>query len=292
MCWSGYLSTHTAMLDALGYRKLTSKAILAHTVGGLVAGISAHWIYMLFVLCFGSPESNKGFKDIDPVEIRVEYLGENKVCTTVWVGKGDNAQLKGGRVFEDGADDRFTDTRSMAWYICDMLDEYTIVEGEKNGPNYAKYSAITIVYDKEFFDDVMPEKAFESLKKEISAGLDFYRSSVALVLWERSPEYLNDKQRAKLDELIKVTVVEGDNDIKNTHMLEGIVSRSADAKVDEPAVSAEVEPQAEVSAEADTTTGATDTEADTATGATDTEADTATVATNTEAEQAMEGVAL
>ena len=26
MCWSGYLSTHTAMLDSLGYRELTSKA--------------------------------------------------------------------------------------------------------------------------------------------------------------------------------------------------------------------------------------------------------------------------
>jgi hypothetical protein len=50
MCWSGYLSTHTAMLDTLGYRKLTSKAILAHTIGGLVADIVAHWGYMLFSL--------------------------------------------------------------------------------------------------------------------------------------------------------------------------------------------------------------------------------------------------
>ncbi|MCQ2285631.1 MAG: nucleoside recognition domain-containing protein [Bacteroidales bacterium] len=50
MCWSGYLSTHTAMLDSLGYRKLISKAIGAHTIGGLVAGISAHWIFVLFTL--------------------------------------------------------------------------------------------------------------------------------------------------------------------------------------------------------------------------------------------------
>ena len=50
MCWSGYLSTHTAMLDAIGYRRLTSKAILAHTVGGFVAGIVAHWVYVLFTL--------------------------------------------------------------------------------------------------------------------------------------------------------------------------------------------------------------------------------------------------
>ena len=47
MCWSGYLSTHTAMLDSLGYRDLTSKAIIAHTIGGLCAGIIAHWLFVL-----------------------------------------------------------------------------------------------------------------------------------------------------------------------------------------------------------------------------------------------------
>ena len=52
MCWSGYLSTHTAMLDSLGFRGLTSKAILAHTVGGLVAGVAAHWLYVLISLIF------------------------------------------------------------------------------------------------------------------------------------------------------------------------------------------------------------------------------------------------
>lgn len=50
MCWSGYMSTHTAMLDSLGYRSLTSKAIGAHTIGGLVAGIVAHWIMVLISL--------------------------------------------------------------------------------------------------------------------------------------------------------------------------------------------------------------------------------------------------
>ncbi|MDO4844672.1 MAG: nucleoside recognition domain-containing protein, partial [Bacteroidales bacterium] len=43
MCWSGFLSTHTAMLDSLGYRELTPKAILAHTIGGLAAAFAAHW---------------------------------------------------------------------------------------------------------------------------------------------------------------------------------------------------------------------------------------------------------
>lgn len=45
MCWSGFLSTHVAMLDALGYKKLISKAITSHLVGGLFAGVSAHYIF-------------------------------------------------------------------------------------------------------------------------------------------------------------------------------------------------------------------------------------------------------
>ena len=52
MCWSGYLSTHTAMLDSMGYRKLISKALGAHTIGGLCAGIFAHWLYVLIIFLF------------------------------------------------------------------------------------------------------------------------------------------------------------------------------------------------------------------------------------------------
>ena len=52
MCWSGFLSTHAAMLDSLGYRKLIGKAIGAHTIGGLCAGIAAHWLYVLLALIF------------------------------------------------------------------------------------------------------------------------------------------------------------------------------------------------------------------------------------------------
>ena len=50
MCWSGFLSTHTAMLDSLGYRELTPKAILAHTIGGVAAAFAAHWSYVLVSL--------------------------------------------------------------------------------------------------------------------------------------------------------------------------------------------------------------------------------------------------
>ena len=50
MCWSGYLSTHASMMDSLDCKPLIGKAIFSHTVGGLLAGIVAHWLYILFTL--------------------------------------------------------------------------------------------------------------------------------------------------------------------------------------------------------------------------------------------------
>ncbi|MCF8230942.1 MAG: hypothetical protein K9J27_02045 [Bacteroidales bacterium] len=47
MCWSGFLSTHTAMLDTLNFRSLTSKALISHTIGGIFAGTFAHYLYVL-----------------------------------------------------------------------------------------------------------------------------------------------------------------------------------------------------------------------------------------------------
>ena len=83
MCWSGYLSTHTAMLDALGYRSLTSKAIIAHTIGGIVAGVVAHWVYVLVTLLFfsSSPaeaavatEDNFQTANVESVEVENKLL--------------------------------------------------------------------------------------------------------------------------------------------------------------------------------------------------------------------------
>lgn len=46
MCWSGFLSTHTAMLDSLGYRKLLVQDFISQIIGGIGAGIIAHWLYV------------------------------------------------------------------------------------------------------------------------------------------------------------------------------------------------------------------------------------------------------
>ncbi len=50
MCMSGYLSTHVAMMDSLGCKKLTGKAILSHSIGGVAAGVFAHLLYSLISL--------------------------------------------------------------------------------------------------------------------------------------------------------------------------------------------------------------------------------------------------
>lgn len=50
MCWSGYLSTHIAMMNNLKCGKLAGRAIVSHTIGGICAGVAANWLYQLFAL--------------------------------------------------------------------------------------------------------------------------------------------------------------------------------------------------------------------------------------------------
>ncbi len=50
--WSGYLSTHISMMDSLGARKLSGKAIFSHTIGGLVSGIVANYLFILVDMIF------------------------------------------------------------------------------------------------------------------------------------------------------------------------------------------------------------------------------------------------
>ncbi len=52
MCWSGYLSTHVSMMDVLHSTKFTGHAIISHTIGGILAGFSAHWLYVLLTMLF------------------------------------------------------------------------------------------------------------------------------------------------------------------------------------------------------------------------------------------------
>ena len=49
MCWSGYLSTHIAMMDALKTKEMTGNAIFCHTIGGISAGIAANLIWRILI---------------------------------------------------------------------------------------------------------------------------------------------------------------------------------------------------------------------------------------------------
>ena len=49
MCWSRFLSTHTAMLDSFGYRKLISKGILPLSPAFALVLI-AHYSWLLLSL--------------------------------------------------------------------------------------------------------------------------------------------------------------------------------------------------------------------------------------------------
>ena len=182
MCWSGYLSTHTAMLDALGYRKLTSKAILAHTIGGLVAGVSAHWLFVLYTLAFGAPTTFEGGADrYTTAPVVIEFVSENQVKV-------------GDRVFTDEAGDTPEEEGSLARVIEDMLltnhESVELVDGEKID------AAGFISAEK------LPEATRESLMEEVQAGFDMYRNSIAEKMFGKPEAELTAEEVVALDEAI------------------------------------------------------------------------------------------
>ena len=185
MCWSGYLSTHTAMLDALGYRKLTSKAILAHTVGGLVAGISAHWIFVLYTLAFGAPTTFEGGADrystVGNAPVIIEFVSENQVKV-------------GDRVFTDEAGDTPEEEGSLARVIEGMLlsnhEAVELVDGEKID------AAGFISAEK------LPDATRESLMQEVQAGFDMYRNTISEKMFGKPVSELTEDEVNALKEAI------------------------------------------------------------------------------------------
>ena len=184
MCWSGYLSTHTAMLDALGYRKLTSKAILAHTIGGLVAAIAAHWIFLLYTLAFGTPATFEGGADryttaSSPVVI--EFVSENQVRV-------------GDRVFTDEEGDTPEEEGSLAQVIKDMLiknhEIVEVVDGQK--VNAAGFIAA----------EKLPAESHESLMDEVQAGFNMYCDHIAKSKYGRPVSELTEEEKAELNDII------------------------------------------------------------------------------------------
>lgn len=185
MCWSGYLSTHTAMLDALGYRKLTSKAILAHTIGGLVAGVAAHLLFMLYTMAFGTPATFEGGADrystVSNAPVIIEFVSENQVKV-------------GDRVFTDEAGDTPEEEGSLARVIEGMLlknhEVITVSDGVKVD------AAGFIAAEK------LPEDTRESLMDEVQAGFEMYRNDIAKKMFNRPVGELSAEEVEALDKAI------------------------------------------------------------------------------------------
>jgi len=50
ICWSGFVSTHPSMLDAIGCRNLTVTSMSIHFFAGIAAGVVAHYTYFVISL--------------------------------------------------------------------------------------------------------------------------------------------------------------------------------------------------------------------------------------------------
>ena len=179
------------MLDSLGYRKLTSKAILAHTVGGLVAGIVAHWTFVLFVLIFGGePTAHEGSAPkLNSNTITIEWVGENQVKV-------------GDRVFTDEAGDTPEEDGSLARVIA-----ATLLEDEQNVElvNGEKIDAIKYIENAE-----ASAASRESLLKEVAAGFEMYRDTVSVRKFGKPISELDEAERLELDNLIPYKLAVGE----------------------------------------------------------------------------------
>lgn len=99
MCWSGFLSTHTAMLDSMGYRKLLVQDFISQIVGGIGAGVIAHWLYttILFLFSFFQPSpvwnaQTTGWTCLnnDATSIELIALDDSSYTVKDWFGTEGN----------------------------------------------------------------------------------------------------------------------------------------------------------------------------------------------------------
>jgi hypothetical protein len=96
MCWSGFLSTHTAMLDSMGYRKLLVQDFISQIIGGIGAGIIAHWLYatIIYLSALFQPSpvwsvQTTGWTCIndDPMPIELVALDDSSYVAKNWFGE-------------------------------------------------------------------------------------------------------------------------------------------------------------------------------------------------------------
>lgn len=197
MCWSGYLSTHTAMLDSLGFRNLLSRAFLSHFLGGIGAGIVAHFLYLAVTgvgsLFAASPDWETSstayscYQD-QTFEVKVTGMDDGSIVLKDWFG------VKGSDIsFSVNADSTVTVTnaytsRDDKYFFVKISD--SIVPGE---PAYAA------VYPTEDYSEFAGDRkngyfysfvfVYDQLKRLITRG--YYE-----VVWGDAERQTKEAQEA------------------------------------------------------------------------------------------------
>lgn len=103
MCWSGFLSTHAATLDSLGYRSLISRAYTSHFLAGIGAGIFTHWLYVgitfIASLFAHQPvwETEAQAWNVmqeQPYQVQLACLEDSTYVVKNWFGTDQNLEFK------------------------------------------------------------------------------------------------------------------------------------------------------------------------------------------------------
>ena len=154
MCWSGYLSTDAATLDSLGYRRLVPRAFLSTFLGGIGAGIIAHWSYVGIMALTALFQPQPVWQT--PAEAWNDAMGESINVTLTY--KDDGSYTISDWYHRKGYDLEFTVLPGdsvihihNAYAVKD--NEYYFVHiNEKANPGESAYAAIYPVKGYSFFE--------------------------------------------------------------------------------------------------------------------------------------------
>lgn len=156
MCWSGFLSTHAASLDSLGYRSLITRAYTSHFVAGIGAGIFTHWLYVgiTFVSSLFAPQpvweaDAQAYNVMQEQSYQVQLIcmEDNTYIVKNWFGTDEdleftvnedksinitNAYANSDDIYFVNIDTKATDRGDVATASIYTADEYTFFEGDEN----------------------------------------------------------------------------------------------------------------------------------------------------------------
>lgn len=156
MCWSGFLSTHAASLDSLGYRSLITRAYTSHFVAGIGAGIFTHWLYVgiTFVSSLFAPQpvweaDAQAYNVMQEQSYQVQLIcmDDNTYIVKNWFGTDEdleftvnedksinitNAYANSDDIYFVNIDTKATDRGDVATASIYTADEYTFFEGDEN----------------------------------------------------------------------------------------------------------------------------------------------------------------